>query len=99
MRTNWVRERLRLGKPAIGCFLGLGSPNVAELMAQAGFDPRESVGLWQNMAAANGGNEPPEFMSTHPSNATRIGGLQARLPEVMPLYNQAKAAGRKPSCG
>ena len=38
MRTNWVRERLRSGKPAIGCFLGLGSPNVAELMAQAGYD-------------------------------------------------------------
>ena len=69
-----------------------------QLMAQAGFDPRESVNLWQNMAAANG-DGPPEFMSTHPSNATRIGGLQARLPEVMPLYNQAKAAGRKPSCG
>lgn len=69
-----------------------------QLMAQAGFDPRQSVSLWQNMNAANG-NEPPEFMSTHPSNSTRIDGLQARIPEVMPLYNQAKAAGRNPQCG
>ena len=38
MRTNWVRERLRAGKPAIGCFLSLGSPNLAELMAHVGYD-------------------------------------------------------------
>src|SRR4051812_28745249 len=38
MRTNLVREKLRSGQPTIGCFLGLGSPNVAELMASAGFD-------------------------------------------------------------
>jgi 4-hydroxy-2-oxoheptanedioate aldolase len=38
MRDNWVREKLRVGEPTLGCFLGLGSPNVAELMAHAGFD-------------------------------------------------------------
>lgn len=38
MRTNWVREKLRAGQPTVGCFLGLGSPNVAELLAHAGFD-------------------------------------------------------------
>ncbi len=38
MKTNHVLEKLRAGKPAIGSFLGLGSPNVAELMAHAGFD-------------------------------------------------------------
>ena len=38
MRANHVREKLKAGKPAIGCFLGLGSPSVAELMAHAGFD-------------------------------------------------------------
>lgn len=38
MKTNWVREKLRAGEPTIGCFLGLGSPNVAELLAHAGFD-------------------------------------------------------------
>lgn len=69
-----------------------------QLMAQAGFDPRASIALWQNMSKANGGNEPPEFMSTHPSNSTRIDGLGARMSEVMPKYQQARAAGRNPQC-
>lgn len=68
-----------------------------ELMAKAGFDPRESVKLWQNMAAA-GGSGGPEFMSTHPSHSTRIKDLQNNVPKVMPLYEQAKAEGRSPSC-
>ena len=38
MKTNHVREKLKAGKPTIGCFLGLGSPGVAELLASAGFD-------------------------------------------------------------
>jgi 2-keto-3-deoxy-L-rhamnonate aldolase RhmA len=38
VKTNRVRARLQRGLPTIGCFLGLGSPNVAELLAQAGFD-------------------------------------------------------------
>lgn len=38
MRTNTVREKLRSGKSAIGCFIGLGSPAVAEMLAHAGFD-------------------------------------------------------------
>lgn len=38
MRTNWVRERLLAGQRACGCFLGMGSPHVAELLAHAGFD-------------------------------------------------------------
>ncbi|MDX1803154.1 MAG: M48 family metallopeptidase [Alcanivorax sp.] len=69
-----------------------------QLMARAGFDPHQAVILWQNMSAANG-QEPPEFMSTHPSNATRIDGLKARMQSVVPLYQQARAAGRDPQCG
>ena len=38
MKTNHVREKVKAGKPTIGAFLGLGSPNVAGLMAHAGFD-------------------------------------------------------------
>ena len=38
MRTNWVREKLRAGQPTIGCFVGLGSPNVAELLSHVGFN-------------------------------------------------------------
>lgn len=69
-----------------------------ELMAKAGFDPNESVRLWENMARAAGGVAPPEFMSTHPSSTTRIARLQAAIPNVMPLYQQAQAAGRRPNC-
>ncbi|MEM7019740.1 MAG: M48 family metallopeptidase, partial [Pseudomonadota bacterium] len=46
-----------------------------ELMASAGFDPRESVKLWQNMARASKGKAPPEWMSTHPGHQTRIRNL------------------------
>lgn len=67
------------------------------LMAQAGFDPRASVALWENMEKAGGG-QPPEFLSTHPSHGTRIKGLQKDMPEAMKLYQQAQAAGRKPNC-
>ena len=69
-----------------------------ELMARAGLDPNESVRLWENMARAPGGAAPPEFMSTHPSSTTRIARLQAAIPNVMPLYQQALAAGRRPNC-
>ena len=68
-----------------------------DALAQAGFDPRAAIELWQNMSAAGGG-QPPEFLSTHPSHGTRIADLQARLPHALPLYEQAKAAGRRPRC-
>jgi len=68
-----------------------------DLMATAGFDPRESIALWQNMAKAGGG-QPPEFLSTHPSHGTRIRDLEQRIPIAMPLYEEAKAQGRRPRC-
>ncbi len=67
------------------------------LMARAGFDPRASTVLWQNMAA-DGGSSRPEFASTHPSHSTRIAGLNHRLPEVMPIYRDAQARGKRPDC-
>jgi len=45
------------------------------LMAEAGFDPKQSVALWENMAKASGGNQPAELLSTHPSHSTRINDL------------------------
>jgi predicted Zn-dependent protease len=69
-----------------------------ELMARAGFDPRQSVDLWQNMMAASGG-APPEFLSTHPSGESRIRALQGLMPKVLPLAEKARASGKRPDCG
>ncbi len=68
------------------------------LMAQAGFDPRQAVDLWQNMLGASG-SRPPEWLSTHPDPKSRIGELRKRAETLMPVYQQARAAGRKPACG
>ncbi len=60
-----------------------------ELSARAGYDPNAAISLWQKMSRAGGG-APPEFMSTHPSSSSRITSLQATIPKVMPLYEQAR---------
>ena len=67
-----------------------------DLMARSGFDPRESVKLWENMSKA--GAQPPEFLSTHPSSSTRIKDLNERMSRALDLYNKARAQNRKPSC-
>lgn len=69
-----------------------------DLMAKAGFNPKESITLWLKMAQAGQGSQPVEFLSTHPSHATRIEELQARLPQAQQLQQQAKAAGKHPRC-
>ncbi len=69
-----------------------------DLMAKAGFDPRESVTLWQNMRAASG-EQPPEFLSTHPSHNTRMRDLQDRMPRAMEYYEAARRQGKRPACG
>jgi predicted Zn-dependent protease len=67
-----------------------------ELMAESGFDPRESVKLWENMAKAGG--QAPEFLSTHPSSSTRIKDLNARMPRALDAYSKAQAKNKKPNC-
>lgn len=69
-----------------------------QLMARAGFDPREAVNLWQNMVAA-GGNRAPEFLSTHPDPRARLAELGNRAGALLPQYQQAQAAGHRPRCG
>lgn len=69
-----------------------------DLMAQAGFNPAESVTLWRKMARANQGPQPVEFLSTHPSDATRIEELQTYMPHALTLQQQANASGKKPQC-
>jgi predicted Zn-dependent protease len=51
-----------------------------QIMAIAGYNPDEAANLWRRMKAKSGGNAPPEFMSTHPSNDTRINNLTAWAP-------------------
>ncbi len=58
-------------------------------MAKAGYDPAESIKLWERMTAAMGGKAPPEWMSTHPSDQTRRGNLSKWLPQAEVAYNQA----------
>jgi predicted Zn-dependent protease len=67
-------------------------------MAEAGFDPRESVSLWQNMNSSAQTAKVPEFLSTHPSGEARIESMVSQLPAALALYNQAKAEGREPNC-
>lgn len=52
------------------------------LMAIAGYNPDEGAELWKRMKANSGGQAPPEFLSTHPSNDTRIANLQAWAPKA-----------------
>jgi predicted Zn-dependent protease len=67
-----------------------------DLMARAGFDPREGAALWENMAKL--GSAGPEILSTHPSSSSRIANLRERAKTMLPLYEQARAAGKRPSC-
>lgn len=69
-----------------------------ELMARAGFDPQQSIDLWLNMEQAGGG-QPIEFLSTHPSHATRMQELKQHMPKALELYRNAQALGKTPRCG
>jgi predicted Zn-dependent protease len=60
-----------------------------ELAARGGYDPRAAITLWQKMAQAGGGGM-PQFLSTHPSDQSRIQDLQGYTQRVMPLYQQAR---------
>jgi predicted Zn-dependent protease len=57
-------------------------------MARAGYDPRAARDLWVRMgeASAKLGRSTPEWMSTHPANASRIRDIEAMLPEALAIY-------------
>ena len=62
------------------------------LAAEAGYDPQESVRVWQRMEQMSSGST-SEFLSTHPSHGTRIKDLQAAMPEALTLYGQSAKVG------
>ncbi len=64
-----------------------------QLAAKAGYDPRAAITLWQKMAQVGGG-APPEWLSTHPSDETRLQRLGALVPKMMPYY---QAGGTRPT--
>jgi len=52
-------------------------------MTLAGYDPNVAVDFWERMAAQKGGQAPPEFLSTHPSDATRIASIKKSIPSII----------------
>jgi len=60
-----------------------------ELAARGGYDPRAALTLWQKMGQMGGGGS-PEWLSTHPSNETRLRDLQGYVTKVMPLYESSR---------
>jgi 4-hydroxy-2-oxoheptanedioate aldolase len=81
MRDNHVRSKVLAGKPTIGSFMGLGSPNVAELMSHAGFD-------WLVIETEHNGLDAAEvqnmLMAMNGTNTVPI----VRIPSASPVYIQ-----------
>lgn len=67
------------------------------VMAEAGFNPKAAVTLWQKMDKASGGSG-NSFLSTHPSPGQRISRLDSGAAQLMPVYEKARRNGHKPSC-
>jgi len=81
MRTNWVRQKLLAHEPTLGCFMGLGSPNVAELLAHAGFD-------WLVIETEHNGLDAAEIQQMLMAlNGTETIPL-VRVPSANPVYIQ-----------
>jgi predicted Zn-dependent protease len=59
------------------------------LMAKAGYDPSAAIAFWERMSKVSG-DKPPEFLSTHPSDETRIAQIREWLPEAMKYYRPRK---------
>jgi len=56
-------------------------------MARGGYDPNESISLWENFARQQGGSSVPSFLRTHPLDSTRIENLRAYMPRALAEYH------------
>jgi predicted Zn-dependent protease len=90
--TNTTYAQLAAQAATLGVILPYSRTQEAEAdhigllyMAEAGYDPREAVVLWQNFDKLGGAGQ-PEFLSTHPAPGSRIDNLQALMPEAMEVY-------------
>ncbi len=61
-------------------------------MSMAGYNPNHAISFWRRMAEVKGGQAPPEFISTHPSDEIRIAQIEKLLPEALEYYNAAVPA-------
>ncbi|WP_281225031.1 M48 family metallopeptidase [Flavobacterium aquiphilum] len=61
------------------------------LMTIAGYNPEDAILFWQRMASQSGGQSQPEFMSTHPSDATRMANLKALIPQAREIAAKVNA--------
>ncbi len=93
-----VTQTLAMQALGIGVLLPFGRSHESEadyigllLAAEAGYDPREAVHLWERMAESSK-DSPPEFLSTHPAHKTRIENLRQWMPEAMERYERAPKA-------
>lgn len=93
-----VTQTLAMQALGIGVLLPFGRSHESEadyigllLAADAGYDPREAVLLWERMAESSK-DSPPEFLSTHPAHKTRIENLRKWMPEAMARYERATKA-------
>lgn len=66
-------------------------------MAEAGFNPKAAVTLWEKMQKQSGGSR-SSFLSTHPSPGQRISRLGSGAEQLMPVYEKARSSGHKPTC-
>ncbi|MCB1884079.1 MAG: M48 family metallopeptidase [Geminicoccaceae bacterium] len=91
-----TQDQTTVGLAAAAATLGVTLPHSREqeseadhigllYMARAGYDPRGAIQLWKNMEAA-GGDQPLEFLSTHPSHGNRIARLEEWMPEALAEY-------------
>jgi len=57
--------------------------------AMAGYNPQEAIPFWERMSAS-GGAKPPEFLSSHPSDETRIANIRSYMPQALRFYNPVR---------